>query len=229
MSNTFQNIMNFINDNTILLICICGFLILVLIGYLIDSSIKARKLEKSLNEQNQKNNENINGNMVIDYKEEQKEEPSIKQEKLPEVEKVDSIISNEYPEETIELSRELKNSFDVTPKEENVIETPNVVKEETFEEKNDINKENEPVSFVPSFEQAEKSEDKGLNEILNIENNTSNTSNNKKLSDILGNLNKNKVEDNINEENELDRIMKKLDSNSKDKNLEETTDFNNMF
>ena len=226
MSNTFQNIMNFINDNTILLICICGFLILVLIGYLIDSSIKARKIEKSLNEQNQKNNENINGNMVIDYK----EEPAIKQEeKIPEVEKVDSIISKEYPEETIELSRELKNPFEVTPKEENVIETPNVVKEETIEEENHINKENEPISFVPSFEPIEKSEEKGLNEILNIENNKSNTSNNKKLSDILGNLNKNKVEDNINEENELDRIMKKLDNNSKDKILEETTDFNNMF
>ena len=48
MNNVLQNIMYFINDNTILLICICGFLILVLIGYLIDSSIKARNLEKSI-------------------------------------------------------------------------------------------------------------------------------------------------------------------------------------
>ena len=55
MNNVLQNIMYFINDNTILLICICGFLILVLIGYLIDSSIKARNLEKSISLTNKNN------------------------------------------------------------------------------------------------------------------------------------------------------------------------------
>lgn len=46
MSKILENIMNFINENTTLLIVICVFLIFVLIGYLIDNSIKTRRLAK---------------------------------------------------------------------------------------------------------------------------------------------------------------------------------------
>lgn len=48
MDKFLENIMNFINENTTLLIIICVFLIFVLIGYLIDNSIKTRKLEKQM-------------------------------------------------------------------------------------------------------------------------------------------------------------------------------------
>ena len=48
MNKFLENVMNFINENTTLLIIICVFLIFVLIGYLIDNSIKTRKMEKKL-------------------------------------------------------------------------------------------------------------------------------------------------------------------------------------
>lgn len=48
MNETLNNIMKFINDNTYLLIGICVFLILVLIGYLIDNSIKSKKVRKDV-------------------------------------------------------------------------------------------------------------------------------------------------------------------------------------
>ncbi len=46
MNETLENIMVFINENTNILIGICLFLIFVLIGYLIDNSIKTRKYKK---------------------------------------------------------------------------------------------------------------------------------------------------------------------------------------
>ena len=46
MNEFLEKAMLFINENTMLLIGICIFLILVLIGYLIDNAIKTRKLEK---------------------------------------------------------------------------------------------------------------------------------------------------------------------------------------
>lgn len=46
MNDFIEKAMLFINENTMLLIGICIFLILVLIGYLIDNSIKTRRLEK---------------------------------------------------------------------------------------------------------------------------------------------------------------------------------------
>lgn len=46
MDNFLNQIMNFINENTNLLIIICVFLIVVLVVYLIDNSIKTRRLAK---------------------------------------------------------------------------------------------------------------------------------------------------------------------------------------
>lgn len=46
MNETLEKIMIFINENTNILIGICLFLIFVLIGYLIDNSIKSRKAKK---------------------------------------------------------------------------------------------------------------------------------------------------------------------------------------
>ena len=48
MDKFLETVMNFINENTTLLIIICVFLIFVLIGYLIDNSIKTKKLEKQM-------------------------------------------------------------------------------------------------------------------------------------------------------------------------------------
>ena len=67
MDKILETIMNFINENTTLLIIICVFLIFVLIGYLIDNSIKTRKLEKQMiNEGPDYNDEPINKEVVAE-------------------------------------------------------------------------------------------------------------------------------------------------------------------
>lgn len=193
MNNVLQNIMFFINENTILLICICGFLILVLIGYLIDSSIKARNLEKSIS----LTNKNDINSEVDKFYNQTKEE------------KVDIPVKDNIEDSKEELS-----------KQEEIKEEPKETKvEEPEEVKNEV---------LPDFTEPNSIEEtKPQEEVVKVE---EQKNNNKKLSEILGGINKTsetKVEE-VSPENELDRIMKKLDSN-RDKTLDETTDFNNMF
>ena len=196
MNNVLQNIMYFINDNTILLICICGFLILVLIGYLIDSSIKARNLEKSISLTN-KNNINTETDKFY----------------------------NQTKEENVDIpvKENIEDSKEEFPKQEEIKEEPKEIIETKVEEPEEVKNE-----VLPDFiEQKPIEETKPQEEVVKVE---EPKNNNKKLSEILGGINKNtetKIEDNS-ADNELDRIMKKLDSN-KDRTLDETTDFNNMF
>ena len=196
MNNVLQNIMYFINDNTILLICICGFLILVLIGYLIDSSIKARNLEKSISLTN-KNNINTQTDKFY----------------------------NQTKEENVDIpvKENIEDSKEEFPKQEEIKEEPKEIIEPKVEEPEEVKNE-----VLPDFiEQKPIEETKPQEEVVKVE---EPKNNNKKLSEILGGINKNtetKIEDNS-VDNELDRIMKKLDSN-KDRTLDETTDFNNMF
>lgn len=196
MNNVLQNIMYFINDNTILLICICGFLILVLIGYLIDSSIKARNLEKSISLTN-KNNINTETDKFY----------------------------NQTKEENVDIpvKKNIEDSKEEFPKQEEIKEEPKEIIETKVEKPEEVKNE-----VLPDFiEQKPIEETKPIEEVVKVE---EPKNNNKKLSEILGGINKNtetKIEDNS-ADNELDRIMKKLDSN-KDRTLDETTDFNNMF
>ena len=53
MNDVFNNVMTFINKNTYLLIGICVFLILVLIGYLIDNSVKSKRVRKDIKNKDQ--------------------------------------------------------------------------------------------------------------------------------------------------------------------------------
>ena len=53
MNEVLQNIMTFINENTLLLIGICVFLILVLIGYLIDNSVKSKRVRNDIKNKDQ--------------------------------------------------------------------------------------------------------------------------------------------------------------------------------
>lgn len=48
MNETIAKIMEFINNNTLILIGICVFLILVLIGYLIDNSVKSKRVRNDI-------------------------------------------------------------------------------------------------------------------------------------------------------------------------------------
>lgn len=53
MNDILQKVMTFINENTYLLIGICVFLILVLIGYLIDNSVKSKRVRKDIKNKDQ--------------------------------------------------------------------------------------------------------------------------------------------------------------------------------
>ena len=72
MSEILNNVMKFINENTYLLIGICVFLILVLIGYLIDNSVKSKKVRKDVKNETMakeaQSNSAVN-NISIDKKE----------------------------------------------------------------------------------------------------------------------------------------------------------------
>ena len=72
MNDILQNIMTFINENTILLICICVFLILVLIGYLIDNSVKSKRVRNDI-----KNADQVPQNIKDEIIKEAKKEDSI--------------------------------------------------------------------------------------------------------------------------------------------------------
>lgn len=72
MNETLNNIMKFINDNTYLLIGICVFLILVLIGYLIDNSVKSKKVRKNVKNETmakEAQSNSVVNNISIDKKE----------------------------------------------------------------------------------------------------------------------------------------------------------------
>ena len=76
-----QSIMTFINENTLLLIGICVFLILVLVGYLIDNSVKSKRIRKDI-----KNKDRVPANI--------KEEIIKEAEEKGEVKKAEEVVQN---------------------------------------------------------------------------------------------------------------------------------------
>ena len=48
MNKILDTVMTFINENTNILIGVCIFLIFVLIGYLIDNSVKSKRVRKDI-------------------------------------------------------------------------------------------------------------------------------------------------------------------------------------
>lgn len=117
MNETLNNIMKFINDNTYLLIGICVFLILVLIGYLIDNSVKSKKVRKDVKNETMvkeaQSNSAVN-NISIDKKEDIMTKPF--EEKTE-----DLIIDNNINKVNPSLTNEKVNP------------TPNEVKDEITE------------------------------------------------------------------------------------------------
>lgn len=117
MNETLNNIMKFINDNTYLLIGICVFLILVLIGYLIDNSIKSKKVRKDVKNETMvkeaQSNSAVN-NISIDKKED--------------------IMTKPFEEKTEDLIIDDNINKIAQPVEpEKVNPTPNEVKDEIIE------------------------------------------------------------------------------------------------
>lgn len=150
MKEIIEKVTNFINENTMLLIGICAFLIIVLIVYLIDNSIKTKKMQKAIKEMDEVEDNVINGSLddevkketvndapiETDIKDEETEEPTFDSISLVEEEKE---IVNEPVEEKVET----------TPIEEAPVETYS-----------------EPVVEEPKVEESKFTNKKSLSEIL---------------------------------------------------------------
>lgn len=112
MNKFLENVMNFINENTTLLIIICAFLILVLIGYLIDNSVKTRRLAKlEATKRASSEDETVIENKIV--------------EESRKIEDVNPVVEQTTVEEP-EVAPE-----EVTPLEETTVETYEAPVEET--------------------------------------------------------------------------------------------------
>lgn len=242
MNQILEAVMNFINENTTLLIIICVFLIFVLIGYLIDNSIKTKKMEKNLSLENYtENNEEVTSNEVKE--ETPTEMPAVEEvktsEEIPSVEKVNvqeesvsPIVSEENEPSSIDTIQ--SNEITVDPKINEMLlrdfsnEKVEEINNESVEEVN-TNSNILPIDELVNNEEIQKNTQEDIPEVK-VEKSV--YKNDKKLSDIFKKKEENleKTED---YSKELDRILQKLnEANSNitdDSTLEETTDFTNMF
>lgn len=115
MNETLNNIMKFINDNTYLLIGICVFLILVLIGYLIDNSIKSKKVRKDVKNETMakeaQSNSAVN-NISIDKKEDIMTKPFEEEtENLIIDDNINNVIQPIEPEKVNPTSNEIEDEI----------------------------------------------------------------------------------------------------------------------
>jgi len=238
MNEFIEKAMLFINENTMLLIGICIFLILVLIGYLIDNAIKTRKLEKQ--------------ELAKAAEEAAKEEPApvapiVSESVVEATPVVENIVETE--EKVIEKSPEdLKATLVkeevkeepvmpevVTMPEPKVEEPAPVVETESMEEllNKDFSKNNEIVNNLDINEPLTPVKPEPVVTEVKEEPKSIYKSNSK-LSDILG---KKKTEDkpklNTTQDfsDELDRILNKLneETNKIDETLETDEEINNRF
>ena len=131
MNETLNNIMKFINDNTYLLIGICVFLILVLIGYLIDNSVKSKKVRKDIKNETmvkEAQSNSVVNNISIDKKEDIMTKPFEEEtENLiidDNINKVNPSVTNETVNPTSnEITEPINFNFDldsIKTKQENV-------------------------------------------------------------------------------------------------------------
>lgn len=203
MDKFLEKVMNFINENTMLLIIICIFLIIILVIYLIDNTIKTKRLEKAQLEKDSNPEPKVLDNSIPSMPvSEQEITPTIEE---PKVEEMPAI-----PEET---------TVQETPVvEPTVVEAPII--DSGIEEliNKDYSSNNEIVNNITIEEPK-------------VETPKSKYNNDKKLSDIFAKKEqpaKKNFETTQDFSDELDRILQKL--NSEDNNsLEGTNDYTNMF
>ena len=215
MEQFLEKVMNFINENTMLLILICIFLIIVLVIYLIDNSIKTKRLEQE--ELAKKNNPEtptvLNSNPDVIPVEENKEETPVVQE--TEVKEPETVTESEVKEEPpVVPIEEIKEEVE-TP-----VETATDINIDDLLNK-DYSANNEVVNNMPEAVVEEPKMD-----VTKIK-----YTNDKKLSDIFGKKEEKTVrplETTQDFSDELDRILQKLNS-EENNTLEETNDYTNMF
>ena len=206
MEQFLEKVMNFINENTMLLIIICIFLIVILVIYLIDNAIKSRRLEKELLERPQ-------------------EEPKVLETNIPEptpapvVEEVAEEVKEEVP-----VIEDITPEVEIPEVEEVPAETPvepiSPMMDADIEAllNKDYSANNEVVNNIPVEPVKEEPKSKYTND--------------KKLSDIFGKkettTSAKKIETTQDFSDELDRILQKLNEDSSTP-VEDTADYTNMF
>lgn len=243
MDKILEMIMNFINENTTLLIIICVFLIFVLIGYLIDNSIKTKKMAKKITETS-----TVETPITPLEKEELAEEP-LKENVVTEVSNVEpSIVESEVNEIKVDEQVEKEPTLDtkitdiennIEEKQADIVINTNenneepIVREINVDPKvNDLllrdfstnetpviedDQNKESIIESPVNEEQFKMEEKVQVELPKTEVKTSPYKNSKSLSDILKKAPVKQEENLLKTEdysNELDRILKKLNEES---------------
>jgi hypothetical protein len=219
MEQILEKVMNFINENTMLLIIICIFLIVILVIYLIDNTIKSKRLEK---EELANNSNNTPEPKVLDAAIPETEAAPVVETVAPVVEEATPVVPEETP---------------VEPKAEVSVETP-VVEEPKVEVPVEPVVTTTPV-VDNSIEELLNKDYTANNEIVNsipnepvVEPPKSKYTNDKKLSDIFGKKEETpkKIDSTQDFSDELDRILKKLNEEDKvNSSMEETSDYTNMF
>lgn len=151
MNDAIESIMSFINENTTILICICLFLIVVLVIYLIETSIKSKKIDKKIEEESQKTKDLVEQHNLELQKEKEMKETNKKFE--------DAIINEEVKEiNLVAEDLEKKEDSNIFPSEPEVISPLNVSSEPEIAE---INKEESNKEVDVLYK-----DDKKLSEIL---------------------------------------------------------------
>jgi hypothetical protein len=165
MNETLENIMIFINENTNILIGICLFLIFVLVAYLIDNSVKSKKIMKEMKEKEEKAKE---GNEEIPV--------------MPINYNINNNVQNEKFEEAVENNdNKIEVKAEETVKEEPVSNNAFVDAISNSASNIEVESEEVPVNNVPTndvFEDAVRNND-NVNENKNDD-----------LTNIIASLNK---------------------------------------
>ena len=168
MNKFLEAVMNFINENTILLIIICVFLIFVLIGYLIDNSIKARKLEKQAGFEKDNNSNQIPINTLM---------PNELENKVESKEEINSDFIDPSNNPIINTNEEEELNFKTYADKT----SENLSSEEKSNEENKL--ENTVIEELPSSENSSQTNeivvDPKINDLLlrGFENNNTNENN----------------------------------------------------
>ena len=263
VNGILKSLMSFINENTVLLICICVFMIFVLIGYLIDNNIKKKnviKNDKIDTEDSQPESEIIQNNTNEENATLENDEISnnqVQNEDLV-INKPQNLNVDDNKEEVI--PNELEGSLDLDMSQN--ITDPHLddVLKEFDVKKDDVNDNGLIDSNIGNIDLVNTTEDLSSDPDLDIMKNNS-YSNSKSLLEILSEVDKEKpkvnldipiLNDNIfgnkpdiqintdvektkvdiepkySSEDELDNIMKRLNSINSNNNSDED-DYTNIF
>ena len=171
MNDILQNIMVFINEHTLLLIGICVFLILVLIGYLIDNSVKSKRVRKDIKNADQVP-ENIKDEIIKQAEEKgivKEETPNVALETAPINNSIEDTLKMENP---ILLGDEKENSESINVPSVDTDATLNLDASFDLNTPSDLNTElnldqkDPDADIMGAFVSGGYSNDKGLSEIL---------------------------------------------------------------